>query len=767
MPRKKLNFPSKAKRKELLTILREQLEKDPQLAQNEQYKAYVNAWVALDQKMEALSAEDANGVPKLLTNEEADDLAETMMATAQAGELYLAAAGYAGAADSAPAQLAEQFQEYLAKDFSAVKAYDPAVKQLSLAELQENARTTTIDLKDQTFEAMKNMQNERLPMSIVNAKGEERLGVFTKPTYVRVKGKYLDIIEKAKAACGDPNDPDPAKAQAAAENRQKLDNYLMAFRQMKAGVTSNQRGRKLAMNSSDDMTVGFLIRNLSNEIEGDLTPDHALIELQAVGIHEAEKIPKAALKILADGFTELKDDIPADLNLYQLELVDGDRLDNRNVAMTAISDAFGMGDLLARSESMKFVGENGEVTEGTFMEYGKGVDLYQKPHLFKHMAINPYGDLENRNRLFKQISDIQVLDYICLNKDRHPGNLFYQIDKDTGRLRGFQGIDNDSSCGPARWPKYELSRLGVVTKSTADKIKAMAETPERLRFVLRGRGLKPAEVDAAVERLRDLNDGIEKQTVKVIDDNQIGRYDIKDFYPKSNNKKASNLFRALDEYIAPRVKYYRDADKPFEPLPDQPKPTLKEVAAADRRYTVGGLTDELGKVSRLAGKNEAKTFKEKLNKAFRGSSEYYDEMVTAARNSAALQRQLLEDRNVNKGGMLNEAGSLTTLTQVNESFETLQQKAMTYLQYKVDNSKMRPKPQSIEELRGKNEYEQKHIDFAKNILQTVSNYQKSLSRPETEDEKANLQANQERRELESRRAEKARNNPEQGAAPQA
>lgn len=77
---------------------------------------------------------------------------------------------------------------------------------------------------------MTNMQNERLPMSIVNAKGEERLGMFTKPTYVRVKGKYLDIIEKAKAACGNPNDPDPAKAQAAALNRQKLDNYLMAFR---------------------------------------------------------------------------------------------------------------------------------------------------------------------------------------------------------------------------------------------------------------------------------------------------------------------------------------------------------------------------------------------------------------------------------------------------------------------------------------------------------------------------------------------------------
>ena len=36
MPRKKLNFPSKAKRKELLTAPRDPLEKDPPPAQTEQ-----------------------------------------------------------------------------------------------------------------------------------------------------------------------------------------------------------------------------------------------------------------------------------------------------------------------------------------------------------------------------------------------------------------------------------------------------------------------------------------------------------------------------------------------------------------------------------------------------------------------------------------------------------------------------------------------------------------------------------------------------------
>ena len=770
MAREKLNFPSRKKRKELLDSLRAQLEANPQLAQDAKYKAYVNSWVSLDQKMEALSAEDENGVPKLLTNEDADELAAAMLTTATAGEEFLTAAEFNGLENEPVPQMVEQFQAFLSKDFGAVKHYDPAKKQLSLAELQESARTRTIDLKGRSLGSMTNMQNERIPMSIVNAKGEQRPGVFTKPTYVRAKAKYLDLIEKAKAACG--NDE---------ASKQKLNSFLSNWRAINAGTLSNQIGKKLRTDSSDDMTVGFLMRQLSETYsDNDMKPDHVMIELNIAGIPEADKIPKAALKVLAEGFTEMKDNVPDDLNLYQLELKDGDRLDNRNVAMTSVCDVLGMGDLLARSESMKFVGENGEVTEGTFMEYGKGYDLYKKPELFEHVALNPYGDIQNRNRLFKQISDMQVLDYLCLNKDRHPGNVFYDVDKQ-GRIVGIQGIDHDSSFGPCRWPKAEAGRLGVVTKTTADKIKALAEAPEQLRFVLRGNGLSAKEVEAAVGRLHTLQEAIETDKIKVVADDQIGRRDIKDYFPKDKNaEKHPNLFMMLDKYVMGKVKIYRDPDKKFVPMPDQPKPDLGEVADSARRNPVAGLTDELGKVSRLVRNKETKFNVDDLTTTFRGSSGHFRELVAEAKEASALQKRLLNDQNLNKSKLLSEdmadaakkqkelqedlladpkEKAVPTLATVAESFQKLKEKADAYLQYKFEHTKVRPRPKTMDELRGKNDYEQKHIDYARDILKAVSDFEKLMtSHPETEAEKENLQANQQRRELENRR-EAAKNGP--------
>ena len=96
---------------------------------------------------------------------------------------------------------------------------------------------------------------------------------------------------------------------------------------------------------------------------------------------------------------------------------------------------------------------------------------------------------------------------------------------------------------------------------------------------------------------------------------------------------------------------------------------------------------------------------------------------------------------------------------VAESFQKLKEKADAYLQYKFEHTKVRPRPKNMEELRGKNDYEQKHIDYARDILKAVSDFEKLMtSHPETEAEKENLQANQQRRELENRRAA-AKNGP--------
>ena len=743
--RSELNFPGRSKRKAMIETLRE-LKQNPQLAQNESFQKYVTAFEKLDRIMDEKSALNEQGLPKLLNTQDADEIAAALAETGQAGEEYLAAAEYAAAGQvnaepNATALLVTQLQGLLAKDFEAVKNYKPEEKTLSLDEIQETARTKTIDLRGRTLGSVTNQQNERILMSVVNAKGEKRPGVFTKKTKMQVKESYDAAMGRVKAACG--NNPQANEA---------LDKFLNNFRMIFSGQLKNDNGTKLRDRSSDCLTIGFLVKELYNQFTtNDITPEQAEGFLSSVGVVcNANGITKNGLKVLAKELTALKNKVAFEVNALNAEIPDGSRLDNRNAAATAVCDVLGFGDLLARSESMRFIGDNGEVTEGTFMDYGKGIDLYQKPSLFRHVLPKRFGSIDNRNRLFKQISDMQVLDYICMNCDRHAGNVFYQVDAE-GNITGIQGIDNDSSFGPARQHKLRAAELGVVTTSTAKKIQEM--NPSMLRFALRGRGLSEKELTAAVARLQDLQQAIAEKKLPVVADDQIGRRDISTYFPKGKDR--DNLFKNLDEYTKKMVQATHDATTKHVPMPDQGTPKLREVELTERRGTVYGLTDSLNKVSRLVRNDEKKFRVEDLTKTFRGSSQYFKDMVTAARTAMQLRTQILSDETMDKSALAMEAGSVDTFRQVNESFDTLEQRAMEYLQYKLDHSKVRPKPQSLDELRGKNEYEQKHIDYARDILKTVNDYRQSQARPETEAEKEVQQANQQRRELEKRRAEAA------------
>ena len=94
--------------------------------------------------------------------------------------------------------------------------------------------------------------------------------------------------------------------------------------------------------------------------------------------------------------------------------------------------------------------------------------------------------LDHRNNVIRSLADLQIIDYLCLNEDRHPGNLMYQVNQE-GIITGIQGIDNDSSFGRRRCGQVENSALKVISKTMADKVKKLS--PEMLRFALRGRGL--------------------------------------------------------------------------------------------------------------------------------------------------------------------------------------------------------------------------------------------------------------------------------------
>jgi hypothetical protein len=120
----------------------------------------------------------------------------------------------------------------------------------------------------------------------------------------------------------------------------------------------------------------------------------------------------------------------------------------------------------------------------------------------------------------KGLSDLEVLDYITGQTDRHAGNMF--VDPESGKVTG---IDNDLAfpeierdvmlerAGPALSGKAVANMPKMMHTETAAKIKAM--DPVALRNKLASiippngtEGLSSKEIGGAVERLQELKDAI-------------------------------------------------------------------------------------------------------------------------------------------------------------------------------------------------------------------------------------------------------------------
>ena len=192
----------------------------------------------------------------------------------------------------------------------------------------------------------------------------------------------------------------------------------------------------------------------------------------------------------------------------------GARLDSRNSAMSLVANMLGQPELLARSKPLTVV-HNGEIVEGTFMELAKGS---QRTHISKDDPIrNCSEDSFNNPQLLKSIADMQIVDFLCCNVDRHGGNLTYIVDNSNPlkpKVTGVQGIDNDMSFGVHRLGgeaapfdgTTPFNDILVISRSMANKVLAM--NVEKYINSLRGQGLEINACQAAADRLRTLQEKI-------------------------------------------------------------------------------------------------------------------------------------------------------------------------------------------------------------------------------------------------------------------
>lgn len=244
----------------------------------------------------------------------------------------------------------------------------------------------------------------------------------------------------------------------------------------------------------------------------------------------------------------------------------GARVDSRNSAMSLVANMLGQPELLARSKPLTVV-HNGKIVEGTFMELAKGSHW---THISKNDPILKCSRASYNNaQLLKSIADMQIVDFLCCNVDRHGGNLTYIVDNsdpEHPKVTGVQGIDNDMSFGVNPMGGDEsffegtttFNDILVISRSMAEKVLAM--DAEKYVHSLRGQGLEHEACHAAVDRLKKLkakiregeeyfqgteSDYLERGKLRIVSDDEWEKIGLDNLASKAQH---GNVFSRADRF---------------------------------------------------------------------------------------------------------------------------------------------------------------------------------------------------------------------------
>lgn len=196
-------------------------------------------------------------------------------------------------------------------------------------------------------------------------------------------------------------------------------------------------------------------------------------------------------------------------------IADGSNLDQRNTAMTVMSDLLEMPHATARARDAR-IRINGELKEGTFQEWGEGSSIGAQEST-KGSDFARTGSEIMTKEAMTQLADLQVLDFVCGNIDRHFNNIMFKFEDVDGahRLMKCTGIDNDTAFGSIRMKDRKTTEktrqfvfpdnMLMMRQSTANAVLNLRK--DTLEVALRPYIHRPEELSACWERVQ----GLQKQ----------------------------------------------------------------------------------------------------------------------------------------------------------------------------------------------------------------------------------------------------------------
>ena len=541
-------------------------------------------------------------------------------------------------------------------NYNALVQYDPAKEPKTLASLEEDVRTLTIHQGNVVLggaDSLSGAQSERVPLSFLDDKGNRISGVFSKKKVVEPEKQFEDAINKLWEAqlfgLGKEGEAmgwlkehfyefaaqDPNLAAGLDEKAPKAD-YLVNLLDACEKVDDDGKHR---------IDPGKLRECLEPILkQGNINAKHVDPITWARLAENLE--PMIGPTLFAHGTGQIP---------Y------GGRIDNRNAAMSAVADLLGMPNVVARSKPMRIIDKDGNVIEGTFMEAAKGIDSENLPP--SAASINENALKNTNGNGFRDIANLQVLDFLCGNYDRHGGNIFYQFDKN-GKLCGVQGIDNDGAFGVIGEKQIvrkegkvgktdtnymymtNLENMKAIPEETAKRIEALDEST--LKYALRGYGLSEAELKAAGFRLNCMKKAIQasremtrtkrKPKLRIMSSSDFKKASIKDLrrdpteeqkalYGQYAQLKYGNTFSTVADTVSQLAEDLKKQTKAYKDL---------------RNATAVGMDNRAERA--IAGKERVKgsALETILNKRtwWGFSSGNYEEMQRAVKNYVSLYKSI-------------------------------------------------------------------------------------------------------------------------------
>lgn len=439
----------------------------------------------------------------------------------------------------------EQKREGIITDISSVVDKDMAVllkcdplKPGSLSEVMDRARTRKIIIDENSIKKVGDALSSRIPL-ITNS---GKKGFFTAKSVYNQDEEWKKEIEKFEDKFSGISEECKKKLELLKSNEEAQNAF--SFRNPEFPLKQSKRNHPTVKNIMYHLAIELGMGKSGPEIKEVFSKNKGLYDTLFDFANAMSSITRRQGVMAVSGMKK------------------GDVISSRNCAMSDVAKMLGCQNLIANSEPMK-IEINGKMVEGVFMEAAEGSDVNNLKE--NDMLMQAKASSFKSKEALQQLADLQVLDFICGNTDRHMGNLFYKFEKDSkGEVKfvGIQGIDNDCSFGRIKTtPGKSIMRMvnpedmRYISEDMATRLNDIKK--EMLQLKLTHNDLSAPEIEGVWERFQKVHEAVKLGKIKIVNKEYWEKHHI---VVDKNEKNYLSYMKNMAEKCAdnPKNNYYKN-----------------------------------------------------------------------------------------------------------------------------------------------------------------------------------------------------------------